>query len=202
MKFSLVFVLSIVIWILLIFIIYDKFHTPSAPTINQSKIVLPVEQSVVVKRENSNDQSAEIKQENSNLVKGAVLTSPEKIQSITKKASESKAIDKPPAAIVQRDVVKTAKSYKVGGNKGIAWNEFLKLDREVPGNELAVVVPEGVYFNTCSNEVVGNITEPGLSKENYEWCKWTLSPTGGNVKVRQLLNLHNIAIYCIELTGW
>eukprot|EP01034_Spumella_vulgaris_P026796 gene26796-33432_t len=77
--------------------------------------------------------------------------------------------------------VKTA-SYKVGGSNGIPWNDFLKLDREVPGTDLEVSVPAGVYFNTCSKEVVKAVTEPALSKENYEWCQWTLSPTGGKVK--------------------
>ena len=201
MKFSLVFVLSIVIWILLIFIIYDKFHTSSVVVDNQTKMQSSMGQVIGI----SSVPYVKVGQPDKNLVKGAALVMPSpKIadapsEPVIKIDSKSNVLTKVSKAVTQRDVVKTAKSYKVGGNKGIAWNDFLKLDREVPGSELAVTVPEGVYFNTCSKEVVGNVTEPGLSKENYEWCKWTLSPTGGNVKVCSFCRLHSLKKNCIVM---
>lgn len=180
MKFSLVFVLSIVIWILLIYIIYDKFHTSSTSTDNQTKI----KPTVIVEEVpmTSNVKIVEVVKQpvKPDLVKAAIIPP---VKNTVSAIEPAKTTTNKQSKVVQRDIVKTAKSYKVGGNNGIAWNEFLKLDREVPGSNLAVTIPEGVYFNTCSQEVVTNVTEPALSKENYEWCQWTLSPTGGGVKV-------------------
>lgn len=76
-----------------------------------------------------------------------------------------------------------AESYHVGKNSGIGWKEFLSYPRSLPTTTLNISIPASLKLNVCGDEVVKAVTAPGLSEKDFEWCKWTLSDTGGKVKV-------------------
>ncbi len=198
MKYSLVLVLSIIIWVLLLYIIYDSYRDASsgahiagtASTVNGNekqntlvnekvpsnhamKSTTKVNEGKPVSSKVLNDKS--VKQ----LAESAAATVA-KVDSTNEKVKDKPISNKPPVI-----PVKTTNSYRVStkNGNGITWDSFLKLKREVPTSVLEIKTPPSLYLNVCSKDIVGNLTEPALSTANYEWCKWTLSGTGGGVKV-------------------
>jgi hypothetical protein len=80
----------------------------------------------------------------------------------------------------------TWKSYRMAG--GVSWNEFVKYPLE-PFYDSSEQDVQGLSrlkslkLHECDMDMVQSLAKPGLSKSDYEWCKWALSNDGGRVKV-------------------
>lgn len=80
----------------------------------------------------------------------------------------------------------TWKSYRMPG--GVSWNEFVKYPLEQFYDSSAQDVQslarlKSLKLQECDMDMVQSLAKPGLSKSDYEWCKWALSNDGGRVKV-------------------
>lgn len=71
--------------------------------------------------------------------------------------------------------------------RSISWKEFVKSAPLIlPRQEADRMIKQWGHFddlNYCPKKIVDVLRKPGLSNIEYEWCKWTLNPDGGKVKV-------------------
>eukprot|EP01038_Epipyxis_sp_PR26KG_P010548 gene10548-14170_t len=77
---------------------------------------------------------------------------------------------------------RTIESYRVSNQLGLSWDEFISIPTK-PATKQSFQLPSNLKLIYCSQELVDKVTKPALSNDNFKWCKWTLSDTGGKVKV-------------------
>jgi hypothetical protein len=71
----------------------------------------------------------------------------------------------------------------------VTWAEFLLLPKESIRSKQKSIDPKVLKSLTlCSNELAANLST-NLGGKDFEWCLWTLSAAGGNVKVCFFLSL-------------
>ena len=78
---------------------------------------------------------------------------------------------------------RTLESYRVSSQSGIAWKEFVQESVEPPRIVDHLELPPGVELKQCSQDTINKLAAPGLSDNDFKWCKWALSPAGGQVKI-------------------
>jgi hypothetical protein len=72
----------------------------------------------------------------------------------------------------------------------VTWAEFLLLPKESIRSKQKIIDPKVLKSLTlCSNELAANLST-NLGGKDFEWCLWTLSAKGGNVKVRLFLSIY------------
>jgi hypothetical protein len=74
----------------------------------------------------------------------------------------------------------TPSDYKAANPQGIPWEEFSNLKPKPLTTRTKF--PADPTTLRCSKEVEDKINQK-LSEEDFAWCKWALSDTGGRVKV-------------------
>jgi len=106
--------------------------------------------------------------------------------------STSKPISSSSGIIIQNEPLKPQKEdvlhgIQLGNSKPFSWKEFVKLaPSELSHQEADKMKKQWDHFeslNYCSSQIVDALIKPGLSEIEFDWCKWTLSPDGGQVKV-------------------
>ena len=66
---------------------------------------------------------------------------------------------------------------------GVAWSEFIKLPKASMMEADKFNIPSDLNLIECSSDVEQALKKPGLSEQDYRWCEWALSPSGGAVQV-------------------
>ena len=91
----------------------------------------------------------------------------------------------------------TSGGYQRAG--GVSWNEFVKYPLE-PFNNISesdvrsLAQLKSLKLHECDMGTVQSLAKPGLSKSDYEWCRWALSTDGGRVKVGVWSALNEYAV--------
>jgi hypothetical protein len=75
-----------------------------------------------------------------------------------------------------------------GGNlqhQSISWKDFVNLNynEHFYDSKPNKVKLTSKPINICPNEIVHALAKPRLSDEEFKWCRWALSPSGGKVVV-------------------
>ena len=67
----------------------------------------------------------------------------------------------------------------------ILWADFIQLPKEILRSKVQALDPTVLKsFKLCSPAIVANLSR-NLDGKDFEWCKWSLSNTGGKVVVSQ-----------------
>ena len=77
-----------------------------------------------------------------------------------------------------------------------SWDTFasLPIDNSIPKRtKSSITGPLSPDYNPilCSNEIIQKLSQPTLSKQDFEWCKWAINPKGGKVIVGKSWGLLN-----------
>jgi hypothetical protein len=88
--------------------------------------------------------------------------------------------------------IRSPDSFKINTSLGVSWKEFVSTPLRPHNAKSDIYIAPGVNLVQCSKEVNEELTKPILPKEDYEWCEWALSSSGGKVKVPVSLT------YCIR----
>lgn len=95
-------------------------------------------------------------------------------------------VDHLPTSRSIRGPPSTSGGYQRAG--GVSWNEFVKYPLEPfynisESDARSLAQLKSLKLHECDMGTVQSLAKPGLSKSDYEWCRWALSNDGGRVKV-------------------
>lgn len=197
MKVSATFLCSVAAWTLVVLMLINEYRSSTSvePKADEGKFELvrpnKIVESKVVDIPSQAKAKTEVDQSVSRPV-GRLEQKPKKIveqkvESTKSAITASMPFEKHVPSYPNSKKILNAESYHVGRKSGISWKEFLSYPRSIPKSTLDITIPPSLKLNICSREVVGNVTAPGLSEKDFEWCKWTLSDTGGKVKVSSVV---------------
>ena len=185
------FVLSFIIWIPLGYIVLHRYDGGSVP-----------EEHPIKKGQNAHhiSLSAGSALTDSTSVDKAKQLSPE--LNINKEMSSQVKPFNPEAEIMKNKLPAVGKKvssfsssrlskpldFKIEG--GMGWSEFVQSPYQIPLTEKHFSLNPGVHLLECSASQEQQLHKPKLSAEDFSWCQWALSPSGGMVKVYTCTVLH------------
>ena len=82
-------------------------------------------------------------------------------------------------------------------NGGMPWSDFLAIPDEIIDDKLISEFPNNPELKRCPANIVDALKAPMITEEDYNWCKWAVSPSGYHSTYTQI----NIITLTISFLG-